>query len=206
MNNVEFEVYHPTLHLVSDRTFRSLLKKLSALTREVQAQEVLYLIRTSKLSSKEQQSLRDRLAPQFSHITGYYLEDVKRSSLTLTVMLTGVGITILQNTLGKTVEDAWRQSDFHIKLLAYLSSPRKRKQVLKRDIDLVVNNWKLDTFVVEDTSVKTDKNGDLKVRVDLSSPELSFSEIEQRSRKIDVEYAIENGQRLLNALPKEDSP
>jgi hypothetical protein len=207
MNNVTLQLYHPTLNLLSDRTFRELLKKLSALTREIQAQEVLHLVRTSDLPSNLQQSLRDKLKPKLSHLTAYYVEDVKRGSLELVVSVTLVGIWLLQTTLGETIKEAWLQTQFHKKLLEYLTSSGSsgRRKTIEKNIDLVVNNWKLDKFLIQDVSTKVDKSNDLTVRVKLESLPVSDEKAEELSKPVDVDFVVENGRQMLRKLSDDEA-
>lgn len=206
MNNVLLQLYHPGLNVVSDRTFRELLKKLSALAREIQAQEVLHLIRSSELPGNLQQSLRDKLRPQLSHIPAYYVEDVSRGSVTIAISLTAVGIWLLQTTVGETIKEAWLQSEFHNRLLAYLTSkgPKGRRKVIEKNIDLVLANWKLDNFLIRDVATKVDKKQDLRVRVNLDSLPVSEQKSEDRQRKVDVDFVIKNGEEILQRLPEAD--
>ncbi|EGS7961791.1 hypothetical protein I4S89_003666, partial [Vibrio cholerae] len=71
MKNIKFKIYHPTLDLVSDRTLRSILKKFSTLLREIQYQEVFFLINHSNITKSEKQSLQDRLKGPLNHIDAY---------------------------------------------------------------------------------------------------------------------------------------
>ncbi len=167
MKNVTFVFFHPDLDILSDRTIRSLLKKISVILREVQFQEIAYLIKQSDITPSEKQSLRDRLGGQLNHIEAYYLERLERGSLTLTVSLTAVAIWLLQQTIGESIKEAWRQSEMHKNLVSYLSGPQ-RKEVLVKNIDRVLDAWSYDDYLIEDTNKSIDNQGDLTVKVDLA--------------------------------------
>jgi hypothetical protein len=124
MNNIRIIVYHPNLDLLSDRTLRQLLKKLSSLGREIQTQEVLTLVNDSSLSWPEKQSIRDRITPQLSHISAYYVEELYKDSLEVTLTFTAAALWLLQNTIGESVKEAWKKTEWHEMIVDYLSSDR----------------------------------------------------------------------------------
>ncbi|KXJ46257.1 hypothetical protein SAMN04487868_112105 [Marinobacter salarius] len=202
MKNVNFVFYHPHLDLISDRTIRSLLKRISTILREIQYQEVAYLIRSSETTPSQKQSLRDRLDGQLNHIEAYYLERLERGSLTLTVTLTAFGIWLLQQTIGESIKEAWQQSNMHKELVAYLSGPQ-RKEVLDRNIDRVLDGWTFDNYVIEDVNKTTDEQGELTVRVDLSTPPQIQKRIEENSGPVTIDSIIEDSRRIIITLNKD---
>lgn len=202
MKNVNFVFYHPHLDLISDRTIRSLLKRISTILREIQYQEVAYLIRSSETTPSQKQSLRDRLDGQLNHIEAYYLERLERGSLTLTVTLTAFGIWLLQQTIGESIKEAWQQSNMHKELVAYLSGPQ-RKEVLDKNIDRVLDGWTFDNYVIEDVNKTTDDRGELTVRVDLSTPPQIQKRIEENSGPVTIDSIIEDSQRIIITLNKD---
>lgn len=106
MKNIHFKFYHPDLDIVSDRTLRSLLKKISTLTREIQYREVFYIIDQLDLFQNEKQSLKDKLKGPLNHIHAYYLDQIQRGSITLTISLSALGLYLLDRTIGETIKDA----------------------------------------------------------------------------------------------------
>ena len=80
MKNNTFHIYHPELDVISDQTLRSILKKFSILTREIQYQEVMHLISVAEISPSEKQSMRDRLKRPLHHIDGYYFRKIEKGS------------------------------------------------------------------------------------------------------------------------------
>lgn len=201
MKNVKFIFYHPHLDLLSDRTIRSLLKKISTILREIQYQEVAYLIKSSDIAPSQKQSLRDRLEGQLNHIEAYYLDRLERGSLTLTVILTSFGVWLLQQTIGESIKEAWQQSNMHKELVAYLSGPQ-RKDVLDRNIDRVLDGWTFDNYVIEDVNKKVDEQGDLTVRVDLSTPIQIQRRIENNSGPVTIDSIIEDSNKIIITLDK----
>ena len=183
---------------------RSLLKRISTILREIQNQEVAYLIRSSETTPSQKQSLRDRLDGQLNHIEAYYLERLERGSLTLTVTLTALGIWLLQQTIGESIKEAWQQSNMHKELVAYLSGPQ-RKEVLDRNIDRVLDGWTFDNYVFEDVHKTTDDQGELTVRVDLSTPPQIQKRIDENSGPVTIDSIIEDSQRIIITLNKDSN-
>lgn len=202
MNNLRIVLYHPTLDLVSDRTFRELLKKLSSLSREIQAQEALFLINSSFLEPSEKQSIRDRIRPDLDHIPAYYVEKIQKGSLEVTISMTAFAIWLLQATVGKSIEEAWKRTKFHQWLIDYLSSER-RKDTIERNVDAVINNWSMDRFLVESVQKEIDENEDICVFVLLKTFDVLEEDIRERNIKVDVELIIENGRKLIAKLEGE---
>ena len=199
MNNLKLTVYHPSLDLISDRTFRFLLKKLSSLSREIQTAEVLYLINQSDLSASEKQSLRDRVQPPLEHIPAYYIENVRIGSIEVAVALTAVGIWLLQTTIGKSVEEAWKKTRMHEYIIQYLSSD-KRRNVIQENVDSVVGNWPVDRFLVERIEKEIDSDGDISVKVFLRTPEELEKVLEKQ--KVDVEFVVNQGKKKILEIEK----
>ena len=199
MNNVNFVFYHPDLDLLSDRTFRSLLKKISAVLREIQYQEAIYLINSFDATPPQRQSMRDRIRGQASNIEAYYIQKLERGSVTLTVSLTAVGLWILQNTIGESIKEAWQKSAMHKDLVSYLSG-EKRKDILDRNIDAVLGGWTLDSYLIENMEKTIDSDGDLNVRIDLSTPRSTIERIKHNSGVITVEGIISESIKLSKEL------
>lgn len=195
MKNITFEIYHPHLDIVSDRTLRSILKKFSKLLREIQHQEVFYLINSSDISPSEKQSLRDRLNAPLKHIDAYYVRRIEKGSILIESALTAGALWLLVNTLGESVKDAWKQSEFHRGLVDYLSKPNVRGQVIDRCIDRVFEAWNFEGFIIEEIEKKGDGDN-LIVRVNLKT-------VLDLQRHIDENLQEQNVELLLKELEKE---
>ncbi|MGR7921569.1 hypothetical protein ACU6RQ_10730 [Zobellella denitrificans] len=190
MKNITFEIYHPNLDTVSDRTLRSILKKMSSLLREIQYQEVFYLINHSSLSPSEKQSLRDRLRGPLNHIDAYYVQKIERGSILIEGALTAIGLWLLKNTIGESVKEAWKQSEMHKSLVSYLSDPIPRRQIIDRNIDRVIDAWNFEGFIVESIEKEDIDDENLKVRININTDPLTAKHIEENFRKIDTELVI----------------
>ena len=199
MNNVNFVFYHPDLDLLSDRTFRSLLKKISSVLRELQYQEALHLIRSFDATPSQRQSMRDRIRAQSSHIEAYYIQKLERGSVTLTVTLTGGALWLLQLTIGESIKEAWQKSAMHKDLVSYLSGDG-RKEVIEKNIDVVLGGWIFDNYLIESVDKKIDDEGDINVRVDLTTPKSTLERIKENSGVITIDSLIAESIRLSKEL------
>lgn len=190
MKNITFEIYHPDLDIVSDRTLRSILKKFSSLLREIQYQEVFYLINSSDLTAPQKQSLRDRLKGPLNHIDAYYVERIEKGSILIVGALTATGLWLLKNTIGESIKEAWKQSEMHSNLVDYLSKPKVRDEVVDRCIDRVFDAWNFEGFIIE--NIEKEKVGeDLKVRVNLNTDPILKKHVKENVQEINVEYLLQ---------------
>lgn len=199
MNNVNFVFYHPHLVHISDRTLRSLLKKISTILKEIQYQEVFYLINTSDISPSEKQSMKDRVKGPLNHIDAYYLQKLEKGSIELTISLTAVGIWLLQQTIGESIKETWLKGEMHKNLVFYLSGD-SRKEVLDKNIDRVLENWTFDNYLVDEVGKTTDENGDIHVRVDLSTPHEVQRRIDENIGPVTLEDIIKESEREIAKL------
>lgn len=189
MKNITFEIYHPDLNIVSDRTLRGLLKKLSSLLREIQYQEVFYLINNSSISPSEKQSLRDKLKGPLHHIDAYYFERIEKGSILIGGTLTAVGLWLLKNTIGESVKEAWKQSEMHQNLVDYLSKPKERKEVLDRNIDKVIDAWDFESFLIENIE-KSENEDNLTVRINLTTDPMLKKHVKENIKQIDTDLVL----------------
>jgi hypothetical protein len=206
MKNITFEIYHPDLDIVSDRTLRSILKKFSSLLREIQYQEVFHLINSSELTPSEKQSLRDRLKGPLNHIDAYYVERIEKGSILIVGALTATGLWILKNTIGESIKEAWKQSEMHSNLVEYLSKPKVRDEVIDRCIDRVFDAWNFDGFIIE--SIEKEKVGenkeDLRVRVNLDTDPVLKKHVEENVQQINVEFLLTELEKEILKLKAKD--
>lgn len=191
MKNIAFKIYHPSLDIVSDRTFRSILKKFSTLLREIQYQEVLYLIKKSQLSPSEKQSLRDKLRGPLNHIDAYYIERIERGSLIIEGAMTAAALWSLKITVGESVKEAWKQSEMHKSLVTYLSGSKEREKVIERNVDRVLDAWNFDGFIVESIEKEHIENETLLVTVNINTEPSLAKHIKENVRKIDTDLVIQ---------------
>lgn len=199
MNDLKLVIYHPSLDLISDRTIRFLLKKTSSLAREIQAHEVFYLINTSQLDASEKQSIRDRIRRDLNHIPAYYVEKIEKGSIELTITVTAFALWLLQTTVGQSLADAWKTTNFHKHLVKYLSRDLRRKTI-ETNVESAVNNWQIDRFIVERVRKEIDDDGNIVVTVFLSTPQPLEEKIKLEERKIDVNFIIQNSKKIVKDI------
>ena len=200
MKNINFRIYHPSLNILSDRTLRSILKKFSALLKEIQYQEVLYLINSSDLSPSEKQSLRDRLQGPLNHIDSYYVEKIERGSLIVEVALTASGLWLLKNTIGESVKDAYKQSEMHKWLVSYLSGSQERKKVIDRNVDRVFDAWNFDGYVVENIEKDFRDDDTLHVTINIDTSNALKEHIKNNVVKVDSDLVVKELKQEINRL------
>ncbi|MDP5212562.1 hypothetical protein ORJ66_05850 [Pseudoalteromonas tunicata] len=206
MKNITFEIYHPDLDIVSDRTLRSILKKFSSLLREIQYQEVFHFINSSDLSPSQKQSLRDRLKGPLNHIDAYYVERIEKGSILIVGALTATGLWLLKNTIGESIKEAWKQSEMHSNLVDYLSKPKVRDEVVDRCIDRVFDAWNFEGFVIESIEKeKVGENGeDLKVRINLDTDPILKQHVKENVHEVNVEFLLQELEKEIIRLKTED--
>lgn len=200
MKNIKFRIYHPSLDVLSDRTLRSILKKFSTLLKEVQFQEILYLVNTSKLSPSEKQSLRDRLQGPLNHIDSYYVEKIERGSLIIEVVLTAAGLWLLKNTLGESIKEAYKESEMHKYLVSYLSNSIERKEVIDRNIDRVFDAWNFDGYVVESVEKNYQDNDTLRVTVNIDTSDTLKEHVKKNVLTINTDLVIQELEKEIKRI------
>lgn len=200
MKNIKFKIYHPSLDVLSDRTLRSILKKFSTLLKEIQFQEVLYLINSCDLSLSEKQSLRDRLWGPLNHIDSYYVEKVERGSLIIEATLSAAGLWLLKNTLGESIKEAYSQSEMHKSLVSYLSNSNERKEVIDRNIERVFNAWNFDGYIVESVEKDYPDNDTLQVTVNIDTSKKLKEHVKNNVVKINTDFVIQELEKEIMRL------
>lgn len=152
MNEFRIEVYHPSLDILSDRSFRYILKRISRLVREIQLREVLDEIDSFDISDPEKQSLRDKLKFQIETLPAYYVEKVERGSLEVVVVATAAAYWLLDKTIGESVSDAYKESAIHQKIIQILSTPlgRKRLPKIAEEVSKEIN---LGRFLIDESKL-----------------------------------------------------
>ncbi|EGR2724414.1 hypothetical protein DUG83_23635 [Vibrio parahaemolyticus] len=190
MKDIYFKIYHPTLDLVSDRTFRSILKKFSSVIREIQYQEVMVLVNQSDLSPSEKQSIRDKLKGKLNHIDAYYIEKIERGSITITGLVTTAALGLLTVTVGESVKEAWKKSEFHKSLVEYLTMDLTREKQIERNVDRVFEAWNFDGFVLESVEKEQMPDGSIEIAININTDPWLSKHIEDNLTRDDVDTLL----------------
>lgn len=190
MKDIYFKIYHPTLDLVSDRTFRSILKKFSSVIREIQYQEVMVLVNQSDLSPSEKQSIRDKLKGKLNHIDAYYIEKIERGSITITGLVTTAALGLLAVTVGESVKEAWKKSEFHKSLVEYLTMDLTREKQIERNVDRVFEAWNFDGFVLESVEKEQMPDGSIEIAININTEPWLSKHIEDNLTRDDVDTLL----------------
>lgn len=197
MKDLKIVLYHPQLAFISDRSFRSLLKKLSSVVREFQHQEIQYLVDSFEISDSQKQSLNDKMKHSFSHIEAYYFEKYERGSIELAISVTAVGIWLLQITIGESIKVAYLRSELHHRILEYLSSSDERKEFLDHNIDRVFDSWRFDQFNVEHIEKSLDDAENPQMKINLSSATKPGKDGNEKRQKYSIERAIRESEEAI---------
>lgn len=190
MKDIYFKIYHPTLDLVSDRTFRSILKKFSSVIREIQYQEVMVLVNQSDLSPSEKQSISDKLKGKLNHIDAYYIEKIERGSITITGLVTTAALGLLAVTVGESVKEAWKKSEFHKSLVEYLTMDLTREKQIERNVDRVFEAWNFDGFVLESVEKEQMPDGSIEIAININTDPWLSKHIEDNLTRDDVDTLL----------------
>lgn len=196
MNNLKIILYHPTINILSDRTFRELLKRLSSICRKVQSREVFSFVNNSFLDFNEKQSIADRIKKDLPHINSYYVENIERGSLAVTITVSAVALWLLQITVGHSLQEAWKKTRFHKELVKYLSSER-RKEVIKRNIDVIQDGWIAKRFLIKNIQTEIDGEKDIVVRISLETPGIIEDRLKELEEKIDIDFIVANANKII---------
>lgn len=127
MSSIRIKLRLENIQGVSDRTARTLLKDLSRVSRRAQMREIEAIMRAAKLDRALKQSIRDRLIDELADAPAYYLQHARAGSIEIVVVVGAVGIWLLQNTLGETFKDAWKETEFHNAVIDWVKNKRAKK-------------------------------------------------------------------------------
>lgn len=211
---VRIRFYFPDLRFISDRTFRETLKFASQRIHAIHRQEIDHIIDLFELTDRQRQSIRDRLSHTIDHIPNYYIETIERGSLTIAMVLSASVYFLLQKTMGKTIEEAWTKTNFHHRLVQYLSTPllaKTKSQTSSQDsihteegerweyLDRSFRTAFLDSpafgrFKVDKLLIKKTREGDMEIDVDFNLAE-DFQTIEGSLKPLTVEDYLEQGKQ-----------
>jgi hypothetical protein len=125
MDSIRIKLRFPEIGGVSDRTLRSLLKDLSKVCRGTQARELDSVMKYLELNRREQQSIRDRVSEEISGGPAYYIKNVRTGSIEIVVVLSTFSLWLLQNTIGETFKESWKQSKLHKGIVKWVASERE---------------------------------------------------------------------------------
>ncbi len=131
-NDLYVIFYHPELSIISEKTFRRLLKDISKICHKALLEELEYLMRELKLDNRQKQSIKGRTLNKIAAGSFYYLEDFRRDSVFLEVSITGLALWLLNITLGESFKAAARKSHLLKKLEEILSKKINIRNYIKR--------------------------------------------------------------------------
>lgn len=103
--------YHGDIKNLSDGTLRKLLREYSKLTHEILLDEIDLVLSKLDLTYRQKQSIRDIVKNQISDKPNYYVEKIEKGSFVVIGLVAGFSLFVLQKTLGKNLEDAWKNSE-----------------------------------------------------------------------------------------------
>jgi len=66
--------------------------------------------------------MHHRITPQVNHISAYYVEELYKGSFEITLTITAAILWLLQNTIGESVKEAWKKTEWHEMMVDYLST------------------------------------------------------------------------------------
>ena len=183
---VRVDLIYPKLEFVSDRTFRESLKLASRAIHAIHLREIQFVLAASDLNARVKQSVWDQMRGEFDHLPNYYVETVKRGSLTIALALSASAYFLLEKTIGKTLEAAWEKTGLHRWLVGFLSNSTTntdmpphakvstksqgeaggRWQWLQREFSAqFLNQPQFGRFQVVDFGISESANGDMRVKI-----------------------------------------
>jgi hypothetical protein len=194
---VRVELIYPKLEFISDRTFRESLRLASRAIHAIHLSEVQFVLSISDLSPRAKQSVWDQMRSQVDHLPNYYIESVRRGSLTIAITLSASAYFLLQKTIGKTLEVAWERTGLHRWLAGFLSNSVTGTDVtkpgtstksqgkegarwkwLEREFSArFLNQPRFGRFQVIDFGTSEDPNGDMHVKITFDLAE-EYAELE----------------------------
>jgi hypothetical protein len=106
MKPVYLRFYHEEFDLLSDRSIRQFMKKVGTAVKEAQLSEIDDFIFSLDLDYARQRSMQDRLKNDSQSVPAYYVETIKKGSLTA-LFLVGVGLigVLVRNTIVNVIDD-----------------------------------------------------------------------------------------------------
>lgn len=200
MAEIELSLRHPELQILSDGTFRRLLKELSTRIRAIQGEDFQYLVENLDLKSSQQQSLSDRSKPQLEVLPAYYVSELSRGSLEIVVLLAASAAFVLKQTLGETLKEAWKESAAHRRLVKLLNSEERNERLVRKVEDVFGEGERLERFRVSEVKVVKARRVVSRVEVLLETPDEVLARM--RLDQIDESFVIEQIEQRVRQLAK----
>lgn len=196
MKRILIKFRYEQIEAVSDRTAREALKSLSKLCRQAQMREVDEILRHTRLTRREKQSLKDRLRQNFEAAPVYYLKHAKKGSLEIVALLGAALIWGLQNTLGETVKEAWKQTAVHKNIIDWVKN--KRSDEATKLIKDETNRHEFLSGRMRVHSISEDENKSQKIIEVVLRPD-EYTEVHE-PREIDEKLIVRNGRDKIRDL------
>ncbi len=158
MPKIRLDVTFHGLEYVSDRTAREVIKATSKLMRRAQIAEVVYILKRSELPLDQYQSLLDRSVKFMEDAPLLDIQEAHQGSWKMTALVGAFGLWFLQNTLGESLKDGWKDNPLHHEIKDYVANSRAERllEFLEEGKDAVSS---LDDWILRDAQIKTSKKG-----------------------------------------------
>lgn len=166
MPNIRLEITFHGLDYVSDRTSREVMKSTSKLMRRAQIAEIIYLLKRAELPLSQYQSLLDRSVKFLQDAPLLNIKEAHQGSWQIIAGVGAFGIWFLQNTIGESLKEGWKQTRLHQQIKDYVSKfrPEKLREFIQENKDSISD---LDEWMLRDVEVKSSKK-DVRIVVHLS--------------------------------------
>jgi hypothetical protein len=125
MKPIHLHFYHDKFDLLSDRSIRQFLKKIGTSVKDAQLSEIDDFIYSLDLDFRFKRSMQDRLRNQSQAVPAYYVEEIKKGSLTAHFVIGAALIGVL--VFGPVMD--------------ILDDETKRRQILKRLRKFLKGDW-----------------------------------------------------------------
>ena len=204
--------YHGDIKNLSDGTLRKLLREFSKLTHEILLDEIDLILSKVDLPSAQKQSLRDIVKKETSGKANFYVEQIEKGSLTVLAIITGVTVVVLQNTLGKSVERSWKDSEpgkdtdkLMLKTFntIYKHIKERPKQIIKKLLPKLKRKTLGQRFEIKEIKQDADKTKNL---VTITVVTIDKEIAKKEETKIDNEYLeftmVEEIKKIENKIKK----
>ena len=201
--------YHPDIENFSDGTLRKLIREFSKLARQLLLDEVEMLLREMELNYRQYQSIHDVVQREFTGGTNFMVDEIEKGSFKVGGALTVVALSILKNTLWKSIEKAYDRSDLSQeveeqaldafnKVAKHLKNRKSkvRKLAPRYKDRILANSFKVDEVTLEEEAEKT------VINFDISSIDQRVLNIEEPPDKEDLQESIQDDIRNLKKIVK----
>lgn len=200
MNNVIIKLYQPELEVISDRTFRFILKKLSTIARNIQKYELLNIIDSCNLDDDKKNVFLEYLNPKLEHMEGFYLVKIERGSLNILTNMTEVAKKLLITSAEEKIKES------EILLMLYKSLQDRLSNgngifLEKKDvIENIVRETSFDRFEIENVEIVPNEDKDIIITIILITNKEVDSSINKE--KISYEYVFSLLNKKMSRLVK----